>query len=358
MRRALLLAEKYAGHTSPNPMVGCVIVKRGKIIAEGAHRGPGHVHAEIAALAKLAGKAPGATVYINMEPCTHRREGKIPCAVAVRSSGAVRVVVGSKDTFPGHGGGIGALRRAGLEVSRALVAECDAFNRGFLVWAETQRPAFTLKAAATLDGKIATVRGDARWITGELARADGHRMRRSHDAIMVGIGTVLADDPQLTCRLPKGRDPIRIVLDAKLRTPPSARLLPGTSGPRTIIVTGLRAAPARQAALERAGAEVWRMKLRANGLVPLYELAHDLGQQKILSVLVEGGGQVHAAFLEGRLAHDVVLYLAPKVVGGAAPSWVGGKGVGTLAAAHQLRPFGTPTYLGHDLRLRFVPDPD
>ncbi|CAN5297984.1 bifunctional diaminohydroxyphosphoribosylaminopyrimidine deaminase/5-amino-6-(5-phosphoribosylamino)uracil reductase RibD [soil metagenome] len=358
MRRALVLAEKHAGHTSPNPMVGCVIVKQGAIIAEGAHKGPGHKHAELEALAKLGGRATGATVYVNMEPCTHRREGKVPCAVAVRASGAVRVVVGSKDPFPGHGGGIGALRRGGLRVSRALVEECDAFNRGFLVWAETQRPAFTLKAAVTLDGKIATVRGDAKWITGEAARADGHRMRNAHDAILVGVGTVLADDPQLTCRLPKGRDPIRIVLDGKLRTPPTARLLPGTSGPRTIIVTGQRADKSKQAALERAGAEVWRMKLRANGQVPLHELAYDLGQQKVLAVLVEGGGQVHAAFLAGRAAHDVVLYLAPKVVGGPAPSWVGGTGVGTLAAAFRLRPFGTPTYLGDDLRLRFVPDPE
>jgi diaminohydroxyphosphoribosylaminopyrimidine deaminase/5-amino-6-(5-phosphoribosylamino)uracil reductase len=358
MRRALVLAEKHAGHTSPNPMVGCVIVNRGEIIAEGAHKGPGHKHAELAALAKLGGNARGATVYVNMEPCTHRREGKLPCAVAVTASGARRVVVGSKDTFPGHGGGIAALRRAGIEVARTLVEECDALNRGFLVWAATQRPAFTLKAAITLDGKIATVRGDARWITGEAARADGHRIRNLHDAIMVGVGTVLADDPQLSCRLPKSRDPIRIVLDGKLRTPPTARLLPGKAGPRTIIVTGQRADKAKQAALERAGAEVWRMRLRANGRVPLPELAHALGQQQILSVLVEGGGQVHAAFLEGRAAHDVVLYVAPKVVGGPAPSWVGGKGVGTLAAAHKLRPFGTPSYLGEDLRLRFVPDPE
>ena len=353
MRRALVLAEKHAGHTSPNPMVGCVIVKHGTIIAEGAHRGPGHKHAELEALVKLGGKARGATVYVNMEPCTHRRLGKVPCAVAVKESGAVRVVVGSKDTFPGHGGGITALRRAGIAVSRALVAECDALNRGFLVWAATQRPAFTLKAALTLDGKIATVTGDAKWITGKAARADGHRLRNSHDAIMVGVGTVLADDPQLNCRLTGGRDPIRIVLDGTLRTPPTARLL--RSSPRTIIVAGPRADKAKQVALEKAGAEVWRMKLRANGQVPIYELSHVLGQQQILSVLVEGGGQVHASFLEGRFAHDVVLYLAPKVVGGPAPSWVGGKGVGTLAAAHELRPFGIPSYLGDDLRLRFVP---
>ncbi|HET9987606.1 MAG TPA: bifunctional diaminohydroxyphosphoribosylaminopyrimidine deaminase/5-amino-6-(5-phosphoribosylamino)uracil reductase RibD [Kofleriaceae bacterium] len=356
MQRALQLAAKYAGRTSPNPMVGCVIVdKGGAVIAEGAHKGPGHAHAEIAALAKLGGRAPGATIYVNMEPCTHQRPGKLPCAAAVKASGAACVVVGSKDTFPGHGGGIAALRRAGISVRRALVEECDRFNRGFLVWAATDRPAFTLKAALTLDGKIATVAGSSKWITGEAARADVHRMRNAHDAILVGVGTVLADDPRLDCRIRGGRDPIRIVLDGQLRTPPAARLLPGKRGPRTIIVAGSRADKAKQAALEKAGAEVWRIKLRANGQVPIYELSKDLGLQKILSVLVEGGGQVHASFLTDRHAHDVVLYVAPKVVGGPAPSWVGGKGVGTMAAATALRPLGPPVYFGDDLRLRFVP---
>jgi diaminohydroxyphosphoribosylaminopyrimidine deaminase / 5-amino-6-(5-phosphoribosylamino)uracil reductase len=356
MRRAMRLAHKYAGRTSPNPMVGCVIVdKRGTVIAEGAHKGPGHDHGEMAALRKLGGKAPGATIYVNLEPCTHQRAGKTPCAVAVKASGAARLVVGSADPYPGHGGGIAAVRRAGISVTRALVEECDRFNRGFLVWATWNRPAFTLKAAMTLDGKIATVAGNSKWITGERARLDGHVMRNDHDAIMVGIGTVLKDDPRLDCRIVGGRDPIRIVLDGQLRTPPTARLLPKKTGPRTIIVTGLRADKAKQAALEKAGAEVMRMKLRANGEVPIYELSRDLGLQKVLSVLVEGGGQVHASFLSQRFADDLVLYIAPKVVGGPAPSWVGGKGVGTLAAAFQMRPLGPPVYLDDDLRLRFVP---
>lgn len=354
MQRALQLAAKGAGHTSPNPMVGCVIVRDGEIIAEGYHRGPGYPHAEIDALSKLDGKAKGATIYVNLEPCTHQRPGKTPCAVAVKASGATRVVIGSEDPFPGHGGGIEALRRAKISVKRALVEECDRFNRGFLVWASQQRPAYTLKAAITLDGKIATVKGQSKWITGEAAREDVHRMRNAHDAILVGVGTVLADDPRLDCRIPGGRDPIRIVLDGELRTPPTAKLLPKKSGPRTIIVTGPRADKAKQAALERAGAEVWRRKLRKNGEAALWELGKDLGLANILSVLVEGGGQVHAAFLAQKLADDVVLYIAPKVVGGPAPSWVGGQGVGTMAAAHQLRPLGLPVLLGDDLRLRFA----
>jgi len=353
MQRTLQLADKYAGRVSPNPMVGCVIVdNHGAVIAEGAHKGPGHPHGEIDALNKIGGRAPGATVYVNMEPCTHARPGKVPCATALKASGAARVVVGSVDPFPGHGGGMAALRRAKIKVSRALVEECDRFNRGFLVWAATDKPAFTLKAAVTLDGKIATVKGNSKWITGEAARDDVHRMRNSHDAILVGVGTVLADDPRLDARIPNGRNPIRIVLDGKLRTPPTAKLLRGA---RTIIATGPRADKAKQAALEKAGAEVWRLKLRANGQVPLWELAKELGLHKILSVLVEGGGEVHASFLTERAAHDVVLYVAPKVVGGPAPSWVGGAGVGTMAAASQLRPLGPPVYFGPDLRLRFVP---
>lgn len=358
MRRALQLAAKGAGHTSPNPMVGCVIVRNDAVIAEGWHRGPGTKHAEIDALDKLAragGSAKGATIYVNMEPCTHRREGKTPCAVAVKQSGAARLVVGSEDTFPGHGGGIGAVRRAGIKVSRAFVAECDSFNRGFLVWAGNDRPAFTLKAAMTLDGKIATVTGDSKWVTGEESRLDGHWLRNTHDAIMVGVGTVLADDPRLDCRIKGGRDPIRIVLDSKLRTPPTARLLPGKKGPRTMILTSKSADKKRAAALEKAGAEIIPMKLRGNGNISIYEMARDLGLQKILSVLVEGGGQVHASFLEAGIYDDVYLYIAPKIIGGPAPSWVGGKGWTTMAAAKKLVPLGNPWRMGDDLRLRFVP---
>ena len=208
-----------------------------------------------------------------------------------------------------------------------------------------------------MDGKIATVAGNSKWITGEPARNEVHSLRNDHDAVLVGIGTVLKDNPWLTCRLVGGRDPIRIVLDGQLRTPPDARLLPKKTGVRTIIATGLRADKKKQAALEKMGAEVWRLKLRANGQVPIYELSKDLGLQKVLSVLVEGGGQVHASFLTERFADDVILYIAPKVVGGPAPSWGGGKGGGTLAAAQQFRPVGSPVYLGDDLRLRFVPVP-
>jgi diaminohydroxyphosphoribosylaminopyrimidine deaminase/5-amino-6-(5-phosphoribosylamino)uracil reductase len=285
MRRALELAERYRGRTSPNPIVGCVIVDaRGKVIAEGAHEKLGARHAEVDALAKLGGKAAGATMYVNLEPCTHHGRTP-PCTPAVKASGVARVVIGTEDPVPGHGGGIEALRRAGISVSRVLVDECDAANRPFLTWSRAGRPAFTLKAAITLDGKIATVEGQSQWITGELARADVHRLRDTHDAVLVGIGTVLADDPRLTARL---------------------------SG------------------------------------------ARELGEKDITSVLVEGGGEVHASFLDARLADEVVLYIAPKAVGGPAPSWIGGKGLGSLQAAYRFEFVGEPVRIGPDLRLRAV----
>lgn len=352
MARALELAEWHRGRTAPNPIVGCVVVDaKGKVLAEGAHAGPGKRHAEVVALAKLGGKAPGATMYVTLEPCTH--QGRTPpCVPAVRASGVARVVVGTEDPVPGHGGGIEALRRARISVTRALVDECDAANRPFLTWAMYGRPMFTLKAAITLDGKIATVAGQSKWITGERARADVHRQRDTHDAVLVGIGTVLADDPWLTARLPGARDPIRVVIDGKLRTPPDARLL--ARGARKIIVTTDDAPEAKERALVKAGAEVWRLPARRNGHIPIERLARELGERDITSVLVEGGGEVHASFLAARLADQIVLYVAPKLVGGPAPSWVGGKGVGTLAAAYGLRFVGEPVWLGPDLRLTAV----
>lgn len=354
MRRALELAEHYRGRTSPNPIVGCVIVDRaGNVIAEGAHKGPGEKHGEADALAKIGGKAPGGTMYVNLEPCTH--QGRTPpCTPAVIASGVARVVIGSEDPFPGHGGGIEALREAKIAVGRALVAESDAVNRPFLTWARTARPAFTLKAAITLDGKIATVAGQSQWITGEEARADVHSLRNTQDAVLVGVGTVLADDPRLNARMRGARDPMRIVVDSKLRTPASARLLPRKRGPRTIIATTAKAPAGAERALTKAGAVVWRLPAGKDGRVPMKTLARRLGEEGILSVLVEGGGQIHASLLAADLADEVVLYIAPRIVGGPAPSWVGGVGVARLAAAYGFAYDGAPVQVGNDLKVRLV----
>ena len=350
MRRALELAEKFRGHTSPNPIVGCVIVRDGKTLAEAAHKEAGKPHAEILALAKLGGRAPGATMYVTLEPCMHHGRTP-PCAPAVIGAGVARVVIGSADPVPGHGGGMRAIRRARIKVDHALVAECDASNRAFLTWAKHRRPAFTLKAAVTLDGKIATVTGESQWITGKEARQDVHRLRSIHDAVLVGIGTVLADDPKLTARIPGGKSPIRVVVDSTLRTPARSRLL--ARGARVIIAT-TDAAPAKQErALVRKGAEVWRFPVRTGG-VPLDHLARALGEQGITSVLVEGGGQLHAALLATGLADELVLYIAPRIVGGPAPSWVGGEGIASLAKAHGFRFDGPPVQFGEDLRITAV----
>jgi diaminohydroxyphosphoribosylaminopyrimidine deaminase / 5-amino-6-(5-phosphoribosylamino)uracil reductase len=355
MARALALADRYRGRTAPNPTVGCVIVdRRGKLVGEGAHAGPGTPHAEINALDQAGARARGATMYVTLEPCRH--QGRTPpCTPVVRAAGVARVVAGSLDPIAGHGGGLASLARAGIAVGRAMTDECDAAIRPFLIWAREKRPMFTLKAAVTLDGKLATVGGQSHWITSEAARDDAHKLRNTHDAILVGIGTVLADNPRLTARLPGARDPIRIVLDSRLRTPPRARLLPRPfrNPARTVIVCGAAAPVARERALVRAGAEVWRVPTSRNGRIRLELLARLLGRENITSVLVEGGAEVHASFLALTLADEVVLYIAPKIVGGPAPSWVGGKGLVALAAAHRFA-YAREHLVGPDLRLVLV----
>lgn len=352
LARCLELADRYRGRTAPNPLVGCVIVdKRGQVIAEGAHKAAGKDHAEIAALKKLGRKAPGATLYVNLEPCNH--QGRTPpCTPAVTESGVARVVIGMPDPVRGHGGGLTALRRAGISVSVGVSREaCERHNAPWLKFVRYERPLFTLKAAITLDGKIATVGGQSKWITGDHARADVMRLRDEHDAVLVGINTVIADDPWLTARIPGGRDPIRIVIDGKLRTPPDAHLLPKRRGPRTIIVCSTKAPARAEQALVAKGAEVWRLKPHANGRVELWPLGRMLAEQNVMSVLVEGGAEIHEYFLRTRLADELVIYVAPKVVGGPAKSWVGGKGLASLASAHRFTFDDDPTLLGADIRI-------
>jgi diaminohydroxyphosphoribosylaminopyrimidine deaminase / 5-amino-6-(5-phosphoribosylamino)uracil reductase len=358
MDRCLELGEAYRGRTSPNPLVGCVIVNRaGKIIAEGAHAGAGTDHAEIVALKKLKGKAPGATLYVNLEPCNHHGRTP-PCAPVVRDAGLARVVIGLLDPIPEHTGGAELLEDAGIKVTVGVRAEaCARQNRAFLIWYSSGRPAFTLKAAITLDGKIATVSGVSKWITGEAARNDVMLLRDRHDAVMVGIGTVLADNPLLTARFVGGRDPIRIIIDTHLRTPPRAHVLPRKAGPRTIIVCGLEAPKTREAALVAMGAEIWRMKTHANGRIDLAPLPGRLGDEEIRSVLVEGGGEIHAYMLQHGYVDEVIIYLAPKVVGGPAKGWVGGKGLASLTSAYKFSFDPEVVQLGVDLRLTAAPVP-
>lgn len=343
MARCLELAREYAGRTAPNPIVGCVIVDRwGKVLAEGAHAKAGTAHAEIVAFAaakKARAKLAGATLYVNLEPCNHTgRTG--PCAPVVRDSGVERVVIGMEDPVPGHGGGIALLRRAKLEVHVGVLREqCERANLAWTTFVRAGRPAFSLKAAITLDGKIATVTGHSKYVTGEAARADVMRLRDTHDAIMVGVGTVLADDPWLTTRgIANGRDPIRVILDSQLRTPPDAHVTPKSTGKtrpvaRTIIACGPAASAAREKALVAKNCEVWRVPVHDSGRLDVAALAQRLAGEGVMSVLVEGGGEVHAYMIEKRLCDQLVLYVAPKVIGGPAPSWVGGKGLQHMGSA-------------------------
>lgn len=363
MARCLELAQRAEGRTAPNPMVGCVIVdRRGEVVAEGFHRRAGAAHAEADALAKAAragGRgARGATMYVNLEPCKHTRNRRTsPCAPKVLEAGIARLVVGIGDPIRSHAGGAAWLAARGVEVTRGVLRrECADLNRGFLTWARAGRPWFLLKAGVTLDGRVATRTGESQWITGAAARRDAHRLRDRLDAVLVGVGTVLADDPRLTTRgIRGGRDPIRVVLDSRLRTPPGASLLPAntSSKARVVVATTTKASASRERRLGARGAEIWR--LGGGDRVDLGALASRLGHEGVTTVLVEGGAGVHGGFLEAGLADELRLYVAPTVFGGrgagAAPVWVGGRGVARIADAGRFRFDGEPRRVGDDLVL-------
>ncbi len=362
MARCLELARRAEGRTAPNPMVGCVIVdRRGNVVAEGFHRRAGAPHAEAAALAQAAqaGRSVrGATLYVNLEPCKHTRNRRTsPCAPKVLEAGIARLVLGVGDPIRSHAGGAAWLAARGVSVTRGVLRrECADLNRGFFTWAKHGRPWFLLKAGVTLDGRVATRTGESQWITGTAARRDAHRLRNRLDAVLVGVGTVLADDPRLTARGVRGsRDPVRLVLDSRLRTPPSAALLRAntSSEARVIVATTSAASAARERRLCDRGAEVWR--LGGKKRVELGRLASRLASEGVTTVLVEGGATVHAAFLDACLADELRLYVAPKIFGGAgtraAPVWVGGEGVGRIAEAHHFRFLDEPERVGDDLVL-------
>jgi diaminohydroxyphosphoribosylaminopyrimidine deaminase/5-amino-6-(5-phosphoribosylamino)uracil reductase len=336
MRRALKLAARGRLRTSPNPVVGAVLVKRGRVVGEGYHRQVGGPHAEVWALREAGKAAKGATLYVSLEPCCH--QGRTPpCTEAIIEAGVARVVAACLDPNPRvNGAGIELLRAAGIAVEAGVMeAEARRLNEGYCKHITTGLPFVALKAAMSLDGKIATARGESKWITGERARAAAHRLRAQHDAVMVGVGTVLADDPQLTVRAARGRTPLRVVVDSRARTPPRARLLTADERPPVVAVT--RAAPeARVRRLGRAGALVWKVGARA-GKVDLKRLMSRLGAEGVLSVLVEGGGTLAAAVLAAGLVDRVYFFVAPRLIGGAsALTPVEGAGVSRLAQAWRI----------------------
>jgi diaminohydroxyphosphoribosylaminopyrimidine deaminase / 5-amino-6-(5-phosphoribosylamino)uracil reductase len=316
MRMACRLAEKAAGRTSPNPMVGAVLVRDGKLLGAGFHQFAGGDHAEIVALKKAGNKAHGATLYINLEPCNHYGRTP-PCTRSLIAAGVKEVVVGMKDPNPlVSGKGLRALARAGIKVrSGVLHEECQTLNEAFTKFITRGVPFITLKLAASLDGKIATASGDARWISCEESRATVHQLRNSYDAVLVGAGTVITDNPQLTCRMAGGRDPWRIILDARLRIPLGAEFLRQRGSKKNIIVTSDTGPAGKIRALENLGATVWRLPAR-EGAVRWLPLLKRLAKTGIASVLIEGGAITAAGALKEKVVDKMLLFYAPKLLGG------------------------------------------
>ena len=317
MRMALQLAEKARGRTSPNPMVGAVVVKNDKVISRGYHRKAGEPHAEAIALKQAGKAAKGATLYVTLEPCSHTNKRTPPCTPLVLQSGVKRVVIAMIDPNPHvSGGGIKTLRKSGIEVvTGVLEAEAKKLNEAFIKYITTGVPFVTLKIAQTLDGKIATSSGESKWITGEKAREEGHRLRDTNDAILVGINTVLKDNPSLTTRIPRGRDPIRVIVDTKLRTPLKAKIITQKSSAKTYIATLDTMPKDKLVKLLDAGAEVLLAK-GSKGHVDLKNLMKMLGGFGVTSVLIEGGSEVHASALKSGIVDKVVMFIAPMLMTG------------------------------------------
>ena len=317
MRRALHLAALGKGRTSPNPMVGAVVVKAGQIVGEGYHEAAGGPHAEVHALRRAGDKATGATLYVTLEPCNHHGRTP-PCTHAVLAAGIEQVVAGMSDPNP-HVKGSGAeyLRERGVAVRMGLMEqECRLLNQPFIKHATTGLPFVTLKAAATLDGRLATRSGDSRWISNERSRRFVHGLRNALDVILVGIETALCDDPMLTTRLPRlqaAKQPIRIVLDARLRLEARSQLVKTARDVPLWLACGEDASPDHERILSDAGAVILRLPAQ-NGRIELFALLRELGRRHITGILVEGGSRVHGAFIQGRLADDFYFFYAPKIL--------------------------------------------
>ena len=318
MRLALRQARKGLGRTSPNPAVGAVIVKNGKVIARGYHRKAGTPHAEVHALREAGDNARGATLYVTLEPCNHTGRTP-PCTRAILAAGITRVVVGMIDPNPQvSGAGSELLRQNGLEVRVDVLGDaCRELNYPFIRHSTTGLPWVIMKAGCSLDGRIAAPGGQSGWITGEKSRAEVHRIRDRVDAILIGAGTALADDPSLTTRLrgKRGKDPVRIVLDSTLRLPAAARMLTQHSDAPTWIFCAPEADGGKAAALQAAGARIVRVEKDENGHLALRQILRFLGQEQISSLLVEGGSRVHGSFLRAGLVDQVALFLAPLFLG-------------------------------------------
>ncbi len=331
MGLALIEAERGRGRTHPNPVVGAVVVSGGRVIARGHHAQAGGPHAEIVALREAGARARGAEIYVTLEP--HDHHGRTPpCSEALIAAGVARVVIGSIDPNPlVRGRGVHRMRAAGLEVVIGVQkVNCDSINESWFKFITTGFPWVHLKAAITLDGKLATASGDSRWVTGPASRLRVHQLRDQLDAVLVGIGTAIADNPRLTVRgVPGGRDPIRVVVDSLARLSPRARLLPA------LVACTSRAPPARVRRLEKAGSIV--LRCRGAERVDLEDLLRQLAGRGLTSLLVEGGAALHGSFLAQGLWDELSLFVAPKLAGESALSWAGLPGSTSMKDALPLR---------------------
>lgn len=339
MKLALTLAEKGRGRTSPNPMVGAVIVNKKRIVGQGYHRKAGLAHAEINALKQAKKRAEGATLFVNLEPCCHY--GKTPpCTDAIIKSRVKRVVIGMRDPNPlVSGKGIGILKRAGIEIHLGVLEkECRRLNEAYIKFIKKEMPFVSLKVGESLDGKIATIRGDSRWITCKKSRELVHKLRREFDAIMVGSNTVIKDDPMLTARLRgrRGKSPKRIIVDSSLRIPLRAKVLNSNEADTYVFTT--RNAPLRKKALlEKRGVKVFEIG-RKEGRIDLKRLMIKLGKLNITSLLIEGGGEINASALKERIVDKVIFFVSPVIIGGKeAPCPVSGRGFPYLKEAIKLK---------------------
>jgi diaminohydroxyphosphoribosylaminopyrimidine deaminase / 5-amino-6-(5-phosphoribosylamino)uracil reductase len=354
MRAACGLARRGLGNAWPNPAVGCIIVNEGRVVGRGWTQPGGRPHAETEALLRAGPRARGATAYVSLEPCSHRGETP-PCAEALIEAGVRRVVAAIEDPDPRvSGGGMARLRAAGIAVETGLWADAAAeINAGFFSRVRRGRPLVTVKLATTLDGRIAMPGGESRWITGAPARARAHLLRARHDAVMVGIGTVLADDPELTCRL-NGlgtRPPVRIVVDRQLRIPPTARLL-ATAGAAPIwLLVAASADPIRRRAIAESGANVIEVA-EAGDRIDLTAALATLGARGITRLLVEGGARLAAGLLKARLVDRLAWFHAPVLIGGDGIAAIGALGLAALADAPGFERISTET-VGADLLTTF-----
>ena len=349
MREALRIARYAEGRTSPNPLVGAVVVRDGKIVAQGWHRKAGTPHAEIHALNMAGELARGATLYVTLEPYSHFGRTP-PCAFAIVDAGIKKVVAAMSDTNPKVAGrGFDILRSAGVEVEDGLLEdEARKLNEVFVKWVTRKLPFVTLKFACSLDGKIATVGGQSQWISCEASRKFSHGLRDINDAILVGIGTVLADNPSLTTRLVDGKNPVRVIVDSNARIPLDATVVTDKSA-RTIVAVTSNAPPEKISALESHGVEI--ITAGDGQRVDLRTLMRELAAREITSILVEGGATIHFAMLEAQLVDKVLAFVAPKILGGSqALSAVAGKGFAKLSDAVELENF-TVRQLGADFLL-------